>query len=205
MLSASQSKMARTALGLGVRDLAQLADVSPNTIARLERGERLHERTRRYLRGALELQGAVFVSAGEISAWGGEGVRVGVAGNLSPLAALIKEFDSVTHLERSPDLGYVKLLSIFDRVLDLVKADDRDPDDWERFQLQSAVEALRRRWLNEALATLWLSITPPDNQARDYPLSPEVVTLLSICDLTYFRRAVIALRERGYVDRYVRT
>ena len=35
-LISAQSKMARAALGLGVRDLASLAGVSPDTIARLE-------------------------------------------------------------------------------------------------------------------------------------------------------------------------
>lgn len=56
-----QCKMARTALSLGVRDLAALAAVSPDTIARLERGDRLRKSTVDDVRKALELAGVVFV------------------------------------------------------------------------------------------------------------------------------------------------
>ena len=58
---AVQSKMARAALGLGVRELAELAKVSPDTIARLERGEELKERTVDAVRSALEAAGVIFV------------------------------------------------------------------------------------------------------------------------------------------------
>ncbi|WP_223252618.1 helix-turn-helix domain-containing protein [Paracoccus mutanolyticus] len=40
--------MARVATGLGIRELAALADVSPNTISRLERGEDLRPGTIRH-------------------------------------------------------------------------------------------------------------------------------------------------------------
>lgn len=56
-----QCKMARAALGLGVRDLAALAAVSPDTVARLERGEELKPRTIDAIRAALEYAGVVFV------------------------------------------------------------------------------------------------------------------------------------------------
>jgi transcriptional regulator with XRE-family HTH domain len=69
---AIQCKMARTALALGVRELAKLADVSPNTIARLERGEELRDRTIAAVRAALEAAGVIFVEEnGE-----GPGVRL---------------------------------------------------------------------------------------------------------------------------------
>jgi transcriptional regulator with XRE-family HTH domain len=42
---ASQCKMARAALGLGVRELAELADLSPDTVSRFEAGEALKPRT----------------------------------------------------------------------------------------------------------------------------------------------------------------
>lgn len=45
MITAIQSKMARAALGWGVRDLAKKAEVSIDTITRLERGEVLQPRT----------------------------------------------------------------------------------------------------------------------------------------------------------------
>ncbi len=64
--------MARVALDLGVRDLATLAGVSPDTIARLERGEELKPRTIDAIRVTLENAGVVFVDEnGE-----GPGVRL---------------------------------------------------------------------------------------------------------------------------------
>lgn len=54
--------MARAALGLGVRDLAELAKVSPDTIARLERGEVLRDRTVEDIRRALEAEGVEFTN-----------------------------------------------------------------------------------------------------------------------------------------------
>ena len=69
---AVQCKMARVALGLGVRELATLASVSPNTIARLERGEEMRESTLAAIRAALESAGVIFVEEnGE-----GPGVRL---------------------------------------------------------------------------------------------------------------------------------
>ena len=64
--------MARAALGLGVRDLAKLAKVSPNTITRFERGESLHERTIDTIKSALEKAGVKFIPANG----GGAGVRL---------------------------------------------------------------------------------------------------------------------------------
>jgi transcriptional regulator with XRE-family HTH domain len=56
-----QCRMARVALGLGVRELAKLAQVSPNTVARFEREEPLKESTIATLRSALEAAGVIFV------------------------------------------------------------------------------------------------------------------------------------------------
>lgn len=61
-MNAAQCKMARAALGLGVRDLAGLAEVSPNTISRLERGEDLRRATVDAIRAALEAAGVVFIA-----------------------------------------------------------------------------------------------------------------------------------------------
>lgn len=70
-----QCKMARTALALGVRELAALANVSPDTIARLERGETLKSKTVEDVRAALESAGVTFLADGE-TAGGGPGVRL---------------------------------------------------------------------------------------------------------------------------------
>lgn len=59
-LEAVQSRMARAATGLGVRDLAKAAGVSPDTIARLERGERLKPKTLAIIRQTLEAAGVDF-------------------------------------------------------------------------------------------------------------------------------------------------
>ncbi|MBE9604728.1 helix-turn-helix transcriptional regulator [Acetobacteraceae bacterium H6797] len=56
-----QCKMARAALGIGVRDLAEAAQVSPDTVVRFERGETLRERTVGDLRRALEAAGVLFI------------------------------------------------------------------------------------------------------------------------------------------------
>jgi transcriptional regulator with XRE-family HTH domain len=55
-------RMARAALGLGVRELAAAAKVSIDTVARFERGDELKERTIDALRNALESAGAVFIN-----------------------------------------------------------------------------------------------------------------------------------------------
>ena len=69
--------MARAALQLGVRDLAAVAEVSPTTITRLERGEVLYVRTIEAIRTALETAGVEFIEQNG----GGPGVRLRVAGD----------------------------------------------------------------------------------------------------------------------------
>ncbi|MGJ0509533.1 MAG: helix-turn-helix transcriptional regulator [Methylocystis sp.] len=59
-LSAVQTKMARVALGLTGKQLADLAGVSLNTVNRLEAGEELKERTVAAIRAALEAAGVEF-------------------------------------------------------------------------------------------------------------------------------------------------
>jgi transcriptional regulator with XRE-family HTH domain len=54
--------MARTAVGLGIRELAAAAKVSMDTIARFERGEALKERTIEALQRALEAAGIEFTN-----------------------------------------------------------------------------------------------------------------------------------------------
>jgi transcriptional regulator with XRE-family HTH domain len=71
-ISPAQCRMARAALQLGVRELAELANVSPNTIARLERGESLYPRTLDSVRAALEAAGVEFIEENG----GGAGVRL---------------------------------------------------------------------------------------------------------------------------------
>ena len=67
-----QCKMARAALGLGVRELAATAKVSIDTVARFERGDELKERTIEALQHALEATGVEFIDENG----GGPGVRL---------------------------------------------------------------------------------------------------------------------------------
>jgi transcriptional regulator with XRE-family HTH domain len=67
-----QSRMARAALGWGVRELAASAKVSVDTVARFERGEELKERTIEAIHRALEAEGIVFINENG----GGPGVRL---------------------------------------------------------------------------------------------------------------------------------
>ncbi len=69
---AIQSRMARAALGWGVRELAAAAKVSPDTVARFERGETLYPRTVDAIRTALEAAGVKFIAENG----GGPGVRL---------------------------------------------------------------------------------------------------------------------------------
>ena len=57
-----QCRMARAALGWGVRELAAAAKVSTDTVARFERGDELKERTIDALQRALESAGVEFTN-----------------------------------------------------------------------------------------------------------------------------------------------
>ena len=75
-----QCRMARAAVGLGIRDLAAAAKVSMDTVARFERGEELKERTIEALQRALEAAGVEFTN----------GERPGVRLNKSAAAHHVK-------------------------------------------------------------------------------------------------------------------
>jgi transcriptional regulator with XRE-family HTH domain len=57
-----QCRMARAALGWGVRELAAAAKVSIDTVARFERGDELKERTIEALQRAIEAAGIEFTN-----------------------------------------------------------------------------------------------------------------------------------------------
>jgi len=67
-----QCRMARAALGMGVRELAAAAKVSVDTVARFERGEELKERTVDALQRALEAAGIKLIDENG----GGPGVQL---------------------------------------------------------------------------------------------------------------------------------
>ncbi|WP_313791130.1 helix-turn-helix domain-containing protein [Oryzibacter oryziterrae] len=58
--------MARAGLGMSVRELAELAKVSTNTVSRFEAGEELKPRTIKALKDALEASGVEFFADGGV-------------------------------------------------------------------------------------------------------------------------------------------
>lgn len=70
-ITSVQCRMARIALGWGTRDLARAAGVSTDTVARMERGERLKSSTVNAFRSAFEAAGIEFIPENG----GGPGVR----------------------------------------------------------------------------------------------------------------------------------
>ena len=67
-----QCRMARAALGWGVRELAAAAKVSADTVARFERGDELKERTVEAIQRVLEAGGIEFIDENG----GGPGLRL---------------------------------------------------------------------------------------------------------------------------------
>lgn len=74
MMTPLQMKLARTALGLGVRELAVAAGVAPSTVQRFESGKGdMHSRTLERVQQVLEEGGVIFISA---DVTGGPGIRL---------------------------------------------------------------------------------------------------------------------------------
>jgi transcriptional regulator with XRE-family HTH domain len=73
MITRLQVRMARTALGWGVRDLARKVGVSPTTVTRFENGAQTRADTLGQIQDILEKAGIIFVPADEA---GGPGVRL---------------------------------------------------------------------------------------------------------------------------------
>jgi transcriptional regulator with XRE-family HTH domain len=65
-ISPIQCKMARIAVGWGVRDLARAAKISPDTVARFERGDHLRDQTVQIISDTLEGAGVKFILNGVI-------------------------------------------------------------------------------------------------------------------------------------------
>lgn len=61
-MTPAQSRMARAALQMGIRDIAKLAKVAPSTVSRLEAGEALQPRTVEAIQAAFERAGIEFTN-----------------------------------------------------------------------------------------------------------------------------------------------
>lgn len=78
-MTPEQCRMARAGLSIAVREIAELADVSTNTITRLEKGEELKPRTLAAVKSAFEAKGAEFTSGPD----GWIGVKIKASSALS--------------------------------------------------------------------------------------------------------------------------
>lgn len=77
-MTPSQVRMARALLRLGVRELAELADVTPATVTRFETEKGgLQLSSAEAIRKALEAQGVQFLEAGQVAAGSGVAVKGG--------------------------------------------------------------------------------------------------------------------------------
>lgn len=86
-----QLRLARTALRLGVRELAQVAGISPTTVTRFEAGRGgVHSGTLASLEAALEDRGIVFVPADQS---GEATVRVRRASSVASAIGADREVD----------------------------------------------------------------------------------------------------------------
>ncbi len=115
-LTPAQCRMARAGLQLGVRELAEAAKVSTNTITRFEGGQPLLERTMGTVQRALEIAGAEFISE---TVDGGDGVRLkktaALAGQIDDVKTRLNETNTAP--ERTPEHG----MEMLDRGLDETK------------------------------------------------------------------------------------
>lgn len=76
MITAQQVKMARAALGFGVRELAEQTGLTANTISRFENKGSANSQTVDAIQTALEAKGVQFIDSGASSESGGAGVRL---------------------------------------------------------------------------------------------------------------------------------
>ena len=70
-MNAAQMRMARAALGWGVRELAEKAGIAANTVTRIENGADAKQSTIDAMRSAFELAGIEFIPENG----GGAGIR----------------------------------------------------------------------------------------------------------------------------------
>lgn len=78
-----QCRLGRTAIGWSAQQLATAASVAVNTVTKFERGSDARVSTVNAMRAVLEKSGVEFLSAGQASPGGGEGVRVADAAQRS--------------------------------------------------------------------------------------------------------------------------
>lgn len=129
MTTPVQIRMARAALGLGVRELADAAGVAAMTISRIENGHSVGtEETLSKIVLALQSAGVDFIAAGSVSGPAGAGVR-------------FRDYPAETITERNV-FAIVQngILRKQRRLAELIKAGDAE--DPEALRLLSEIEGL---------------------------------------------------------------
>lgn len=86
LITPTQCRMGRAALGMPLRELAQAADVSVMTLSAFERGANCRASTLEKIAKTLEDRGVVLISTGSLSAGGGAGVRLKTEAELATLS-----------------------------------------------------------------------------------------------------------------------
>ena len=89
-MTPAQVRMARNALRLGVRELADLAQVTPATVTRFETGKGgLQLSTAEAIRKALEAQGVQFLEAGQVATGPGVALKGAAQPNATARQSLL--------------------------------------------------------------------------------------------------------------------
>jgi transcriptional regulator with XRE-family HTH domain len=149
-----QSRMARAALGLGLREIATMTQISPDTVARFERGDALRDRTVQALRTVFERAGVEFTNHGSagvrlpnqlFSALSAIAiyVRIHRDGNLAAnrhLDELLDQFDALTVEAKRRRVTYLEFEKIYDEMKRL-----------EAFATTDMVSAVARASLDQSL------------------------------------------------------
>jgi DNA-binding XRE family transcriptional regulator len=110
-LTSEQIRAARAMLRMEQARLAELADISVETIRRIERLDgpvNAKDMTIYSIKKALEKEGIIFVEKGEASPSGGGGVRIAVDRNKMIVDAIVNEFSSTVGTIIGQELQKIK-------------------------------------------------------------------------------------------------
>jgi hypothetical protein len=184
-ITPAQCRMGRAALKMGVRELAEIARVSTNTITRFELDEPLRLRTQDAIKLALEASGVIFLDP---DADGGPGVRLTVwyspqfveamKTGLSP-PRLVYISEQTIRLESATPHAKVIVdidRTVFIRRMGHVALDDRLLEDQILINMTAFAGVIARMYLDKRggfavpPGTKIINIHIGDDELRDVPL-----------------------------------
>lgn len=120
---------------------------------------------------------------------------IGADGPKAQLAELLDDLRNLPNRRREPAAAYNALLKCIDRYLDIMEMENRQPDVWERLDLNDCLNALSRADLFGATEYLRHAITPLDDRSGAYPIPTEHIEATAGLDVAYFRRCSSAMRN----------